>query len=324
MGNNMKILRFLKSKTWYQQLAIVSFLLLSGAALLNVLTPKPSPATPFMQNSDGTTTTYTDLTFSSTSPKLPEELPLGKVVTTTNLDVEIIKPLEELYRLDQTSADSGIWLGPRFSMSQNSKNKQLTLSLNAPLETKATVTKEGAISQAESYLAELYPTLSLKAQTENVMLLDRGPELQESKRTEAPLARIFLSPSLADYPIVFGYNFFPAFEVYVGAEGIEKITITPPIVSVEQTTTVKTITAGAALENLKQTGGGILSARHPDLNIVDKTLLQTGEFSSVTVEYRVGAQSAAIPMYRFKGEFTTSAGEKISGEVLTPAVELGF
>jgi len=320
----MKILRFLLSKTWYQQLAIISFLLLSGAALLNVLTPKPSPATPFMQNSDGTTTTYTGLTFSGTSPKVPEELPLGKVVASTNLEVEIIKPLEDLYRLNQTSADSGIWLGSRYSMSQNNKTKQLTLSLNAPVETKATITKEKAITLAENYLKELYPKLSLKAQGEGVLLLDRGPELQESKKSEAPLARVLLSPSLADYPVIVGYNFLPSFEAYVGAEGIEKLTITPPIVSVEKTTTKKTITAETALERLKETGGGILFARHPDLDPVDKTLLQTGDFSSVSVEYRTGADSVVIPMYRFKGEFTTSAGEKISGEVLTPAVELGF
>lgn len=320
----MNILHFLQSKTWYQQLAIVSFLLLSGAALLNVLTPKPNPATPFMQNSDGTTTTYTDLTFSGTSPKLPAELTLGKVISTTDLSADIIAPLKQYFRLSESGTDFGIWVGPNYSMSSNSRTKQLTIGKNQQTSSETVISKDEAIATAEELLRGLFPNLSLYPELDSVVLFNRGPELTVNHDSSAALARIYLSPMLAGLPVVERYNYLPAFELFIGAEGIEKLTITPPIISVEKTTVAKTISADVALENLKQVGGGILSARHPDLDPVDKTLLQTGDFSSVSVEYRTGADSVVIPMYRFRGEFTTSAGEKIAGEVLTPAVELGF
>ncbi len=315
---------------WWMWLVGAAVILLVVSAILRVLTPYQSPipisATP-RPNLDNSVTIFKSVVFVGPEPTLPQTLSVGDVSSANEALISVRDQLISDYKLTPAKVDN-LWTSDEAYLQKEQTTEAYTFGFTERVLTRSQLADRPVLTQEklseggqiflEKLLGDEY---GLKAIENQITTFD-GEEGGYEKPASDEFSLIPYSIVVDGYPVFFqSTNSLPFYVTVSQAGQIVKVDIRPQLVRVSQMQSVATITLKQALVQIQGGVATIINAGKETVGPLNMSSLNQVELSSLTIEYRVDEGTRKLlPYYRLSGTALNTSQEKITLEIITPAV----
>lgn len=324
-----------KKRRWLIYFAIFLALLLIISAILSALTPDQPKIPPSELNSTAEQkpeTIYQQISYEGGYPEFPSVLPIAQA-RVADIKTELINQFMNRFNL-KVNEPNILWVSDEASL--NAVGEFLIFTnyntRGSTGESKTLSATEG-IEVAYKFLQNYLPQYNVVPIRQEVLLTQNRAieyrrnlsESTENQPESAEMAIIPFSYSLANYPIYYQDDRLPFVEIIVTADsGVTKATFQTRGLKYETTTEIPLISIDQAVANIQQNNQAtIITYETNYAQELNLATIQTGILNAVQLEYRVDEENQLIyPFYRFEGEFINQDGLELTGQLITPAVEI--
>ncbi len=304
--------------------------LLISSVILRLMTPQtitvPEPTSETLtQNIVGGTTTFSNISYSGSSPSFSTKAPIMKQIQDTNAQL-LEQQITTKLNLKKTTLANNYWQNDQGqSLTYDRFNKSYFLVV-APITDTGDfkLSQTDLIGQAQAYLLDLL-SLELSPLTDQITYYLEPEEHPEVTTYEnATAVKIPFAQTVEGIPVMFeGRAEVPFFVTLDMSGNVSTVSFTPNIVTFETLGEKNLIGIDQAIENINTKNQGTIISAGVETTI-DITLdeIVRGDLTTVSLEYRVDETTGYIlPYYRFSGTLYNSDNNKYMVELITPAVE---
>lgn len=316
-----------KTARWFELILLISAVLLGVGYTLRWLTPTTITLQPTLnRNYQGSTTSFDTITYVGALPNFPAELAVATAENFVPLTIEdrtIKNTLIEKYELQRHPEIPNLWLSPEYALQEIEQTGSYELSSQIPLVQGEVVDSVAAFQAAERFVRELFPESNLQRIENRVVYREADVHGDIVGATDAGLVEIPFGYTLDSYPLYLEKSVEYPLTILINADNqVQKANFHPFFLTPIIDGKIKTLTVTQALENVAQDKATIISSHYDGFEDESLEQITSGSMSSVTIEYRVSADTKRIvPYYRFSGQLVNNQGQQFYGEIITPAVQ---
>lgn len=317
-----------RTSTWVVVLFFVALSLLIFNYVLQLFTPQGLPAQELVAtNYDNSKTTFNTLTFTGLMPQLPTTLPTAEISTVTGDNARFEQLLLSTYNLKPFPQIDNIWQSDTYSLTKVSDPVTYVLiQKTTPTTIPTSINISEALNLADKTIATLFPNQKLQAISQSIQpyIVWEHPHPEPATAAEANAVEISYGYQFGPYSVLYGKDYtYPVTIIITGDGKVGKITSQPFVVEFKETKSYSTLTLSEALQAIENGDGSILYQSYRGSGTPSLATVVSGQFTSVTIEYRVDDSSKnVIPYYRLTGTLTNNENIDFEAEVITPAIPI--
>lgn len=310
---------------WVWLLVAVAAVILVIAAVIRVLTPPPIevPTTTFQStNLNNTTTNFTNITFSGTTPQFPESLPVAQAQASPITLQAVVDRFITRFKLEPVPQATGMWSGSVYTLTVDPTDQQTILTQTTLNATTQAVNQTTALAIMQDTLETNFPGLPLQPVADSTYYSLNDVHFHEAPLGTATLMTVDFAPHINGYPIYYGNTAPQPFRVVVnGDDELVRLEFYPQFSAFSEVGTKPLIPVADAVKNINLSQASIISAFQEAVTPISWESITSGTLTKVTLEYRQDADNGLIyPFYRFSGIIINDKGVRIEAEIITPAV----
>lgn len=317
-----------KNSSWVVILFFITLGVLTFNYVLKFFIPQGvSEQNLLKSNYDNSTTSFNKLEFTNLLPQLPEKLPIAKINKITVSTAQLEQRLLQTYELKQLPQIDTIWQGPLYSLTKIPDPLTYVLIRKVePAQPPTTIVISEALAVAEKTVKTLFPDEEMQAisQTAQPYTVWIHPHPEPASAADANALQISFGYQFGPYPVFYAKDYtYPVTLIITGDGLVGKITAQPFVVTYSEDRVFKTVSLAEALKAIEGGNGSIIYQSYKGSGTPSLATIVSGEFTSVSVEYRADDTSELlIPYYRFKGRLTNTENIDFEAEVITPAIPI--
>ncbi len=317
-----------KNSSWVVILFFITLGVLTVNYVLKLFAPQGvSEQAILKSNYDNSTTSFNKLEFTSLLPQLPDKLPTGKIKKITSSTAQLEQKLLQTYELKQLPQIDNIWQGGLYSLTKISEPLTYVLIRKVePAQPPTSIIISEALAVAEKTVKTLFPEEEMYAisQTVKPYKLWIHPHPEPASAEDANALEVSFGYQFGPYPVFYSKDYtYPVTLIITGDGLVGKITAQPFIVTYSEERVFKTISLAEALKAIENGDGSIIYQSYRGSGTPSLATVISGEFTSVSVEYRADDTSEfLVPYYRLKGRLTNNENIDFEAEVITPAIPI--
>lgn len=317
-----------KNSSWVVILFFITLGILTFNYLLKFFIPQGAPKQNLLKsNYDNSTTSFNKISYTSLLPQLPDKLPIAKITKITSSTTQLEQRLLQTYELKQLPQIDTIWQGPVYSLTKIPEPLTFVLIRKAePAQPPTHIVISEALAVAEKTIKTLFPDEEMHAisQTVKPYTVWTHPHPEPASAEDANALEVSFGYQFGPYPVFYSKDYtYPVTLIITGDGQIGKITAQPFIVTYSEDRVFKTVSLAEALKAIEDGDGSIISQSYKGSGTPSLTTIVSGEFTSMSVEYRADDTSELlIPYYRLKGRLTNTENIDFEAEVITPAIPI--
>ncbi len=317
-----------KSSSWVVILFFITLGVLTFNYLLKFITPQGAPEQNLLKsNYDNSTTSFNKLNYIGMLPQLPDKLPIAKINKITSSTAQLEQKLLQTYALKPLPQIDSIWQGDVYSLTKI--NEPLTYVLirkNEPAQPPTNIIISDALALAEKTVGDLFPDEKMQAisQTVKPYKVWVHPHPEPATAADANAIEVSFGYQFGPYPVFYSKDYtYPVTMIITGDGLVGKLTAQPFIVTYSEDRIFKTVSLAEALKAIENGDGSIIYQLYKGSGTPSLATIVSGEFTSISVEYRADdASELLIPYYRLKGILTNTENIDFEAEVITPAIPI--
>ena len=318
---------------WMKLLLIGAAITIAVTIVLQLLTPDaPTPvivqSTASKRNIDGSFSSFSGLSYTGQLPtSSPKTLPLISLRLSDEVITDIKDSLISTYNLKKNPDITETWISDVYLLNRNINNSEYVfdqIQVYMPIENSPALVTTTAQATAENFIAQ---TLQLSGLTllsnKTVYYKIVGPHYDQTSAPLADLVELNYSWTIEGIPVYLPNKFQASIKFLIDKENnIKKLSFPLSIPAFEPATiSAPLISIPAAMQQLNSGNGSVLTADLLDANSFDVAEVISGNFSKVSLEYRVDPDlNLAVPYYRFEGLIKNKQGAAYQAQLITPAV----
>ncbi|MBU2543343.1 hypothetical protein KJ707_02175 [Patescibacteria group bacterium] len=297
------------------------------SAVLNVLTPKEKiNQTPLTTtNYDQTTSKFSNLSYTGSAIEVPANLDIAQA-TIINYEKKLRADLIKQFSLKQIQSFD-VWTSEDWALTIEANSGRFILSNQETIQVSGgTIALSHATAISQKFLDEYLPQYQVTPLAKQVEYFE-GQYGDPAKTTanKAQIIKVAFGYEINNYPVFYKNNVDNFIEVYVDVnEKIRKVSFSTVDISLKNVGAKPALSPQTALQLANQTNqAAIINTGYQTPVKLDLSNIKSGEFSSVSIEYRVDPeQNLVYPFYRFIGSITDTKDQSFPAELITPAIEI--
>lgn len=310
--------------------SVVLILALISSIILRMITPQtiivPEPVSENLtQNIVGGTTSFSNISFSGTTPNFSARALVLKKIQDTSpqlLEQEIVTKLN----LKKSTLAANYWQNDQDQSLTYDRFNQAYFLIISPITeiTNPKLSQTELIANAQSYLLELL-SLELSPLTNQITYyLQPEEHPEETTYEQATAVKIPFAQTVDGIPLMFeGRAEVPFFVTLDMAGNVSTVSFTPNVITFQTLGEKNLISTDQAIDNINtKNQGTIISAGVETTIDIKLEDIVGGGLTSVSLEYRADSTTGyVLPYYRFAGTVYSADNNKYLVELITPAVE---
>jgi len=312
---------------WITYTLIGVVIILIASAILNVLTPEDKVvSTPLTTtNYDQTSSEFSNLIYTGPAIEVPASLSIAQA-TLINYEKKLKIKLIEQFNLKEIE-DYDVWTSEDWALTVDPEGNRFTIGSQLFTSSLSkTITHSKAVSVAKVFLDTHLPQYQVNPLIDQAEYFeDQYGDPAKTTPSKAKSIKVAFGYSINGYPVFYRDNTENFIEIYVDSnKNIRKASFSTNDISLKNIGTKPALSPQVALQLANQTNrASIINVGYESPAILDFSNIISGEFDTVSIEYRVDPeQNLAYPFYHFSGFLIDGDNKSFSGEIITPAIEI--